>query len=350
MKKIICFVLCFFVFHVSLHAIESYVVMDAESGRVLGSNDMNAKHLIASTTKIMTAIIAIENADLEQLVVVGDEVKKMYGSMIYIDVGEELTVKDLLYGLMLRSGNDAAIVLASNILGYDEFIKAMNRKAKDIGMYNTIFENPSGLDEDTQNYSTAYDMALLMRYAVNNEKFREITRTKKYSVKTNIESHLWYNKNKLLNIYKNATGGKIGYTTKSGHVFVSSAVDGQEKLIVVTIKDDDQFNNHKSFYERYFKDYDKYHILNKYTFSLSDVYYKNMHLYIKNDFYMMLKKSELHDVNLKVNLHKDRIQEGVVGYVEVKIKDKIFHKEPIYAISKGNKMKHVKNWLFFWKQ
>lgn len=349
MRKFILSILCFFVCIIKVFASDAYVVIDAESGRVLGGNNIDNKYLIASTTKIMTSIVALENSNLDQVVTVGDEVLKMYGSMIYIGVGEELTIRDLLYGLLLQSGNDAAETIAYNVLGYDKFINEMNRLATEIGMKNTIFKNPSGLDEDTQNYSTAYDMALLMKYAIGNKDFLDITGTKKYTTKTNVETHIWYNKNKLLSMYKNAIGGKIGYTTKSGHIFVSSAKSGKKALIVVTMKDNDQFNNHKKLYEKYFDEYDRYQILNKYTFSASDKKFKDYHLYIKNDFYMLLKKSEFDDIKLVVNLFDNVSSDNLVGYVEVKVGNRLIHKENIYGVDKKSKIKKVKNWLFFWK-
>ena len=265
MKKLILFITIFVVviFPVKLFAIKSYVVMDADSGRVLGSKNMDEEMLIASTTKIMTSLVAIENMDTTSVICAGEEIKEAYGSMIYVEQGECMTLYDLLVGLMLRSGNDAAMVIASNVFDYDVFIRKMNELASRIGMKNTHFENPHGLDDDSKNYSTAYDLALLMRYATSNKIFMEITAIKKFTVTSSSKTHLWTNKNKLLSIYKYSTGGKIGYTTKSGHIFVSSASKAYEDLVVVSMKDDDQFNNHKNFYEQYFENYDRYQIVDR---------------------------------------------------------------------------------------
>ena len=196
MKKIILFLLILIPLNIKAST-EAYVVMDADCGRVLDSYNKDSKMLIASTTKIMTSIIAIENMELSVNIEVGDEINSVYGSMIYIKKGEVLTLESLLYGLMLRSGNDAAMVIAENTLGYDKFIEAMNNKAKELKMYNTTFENPHGLDDESRNYSTAYDMALLMRYAMKNPEFVRITSTKKYKLTTNMNTHIWYNKNEL---------------------------------------------------------------------------------------------------------------------------------------------------------
>lgn len=194
MKKIMIIILSFvmlfpnMVMGLSLSC-RSCVLMDSDSGRVLYEKDKDNPRLIASITKIMTAILAIESNRLEEEVVVGEEVLTMYGSNIYIELGEKMKLLDLVYGLMLRSGNDAAIVIATFIGGTEEkFVKMMNEKAKEIGMTNTVFNNSHGLDEVTQNKSTAYDMALLSSYASHNETYMKIVGTKKYTVQSDKKS------------------------------------------------------------------------------------------------------------------------------------------------------------------
>ena len=148
---------------------KSSIVMDLDSGRVLYENNADEERLIASITKIMTCIIAIEQGDLNSEVKAGEEILKMYGTSIYLELNEKMKLIDLLYGLMLRSGNDASVVIAKAVAGCEEeFVKMMNEKAKEIGMTNTTFSNPHGLDEETKNYSTARDMAKLSRYAYKN--------------------------------------------------------------------------------------------------------------------------------------------------------------------------------------
>ena len=145
---------------------KSSIAIDIDSGRILYEKNKDEKLLIASTTKIMTCIIVLENSNLDDTVKVGEEVLKMYGTNIYLELSEEMTVRDLLYGMMLRSGNDAAIVLATYVGGSEEeFVRMMNEKAKEIGMENTSFSNSHGLDEESKNYSTSYDMSLLSKYA-----------------------------------------------------------------------------------------------------------------------------------------------------------------------------------------
>ena len=168
-RKIIFIILTFSIMSImptakALDTSKSSVVMDLNSGSVLYQKNANEKRLIASITKIMTAIITLENISLNKEIKVGEEVLKMYGTNIYVEVGEKITIKDLLYGLLLRSGNDASVVLANAVSkNEEEFVKLMNTKAQEIGMKNSTFSNPHGLDEETKNYSTAYDMALLSK-------------------------------------------------------------------------------------------------------------------------------------------------------------------------------------------
>ncbi len=321
--------------------------MDADSLRVLDGKNVNSKMLIASTTKILTAVTAIENVPLTDVLCAGEEIKEVYGSMIYIDEGECMTLYDLLVGLLLRSGNDAAMVIASNTLGYDNFIRKMNETALKIGMMNTTISNPHGLDNETENYSTPYDLAILMRYASNNLTFKEITNKVKYTLKSSKEEYIWYNKNELLTRYKYATGGKTGYTEKSGYILVSSAKRGRENLIIVTFKDKDRFNTHKNLYEKYFDMYDKYRVVDKYTFNIDDDYYKDGHLYIKNDIDIMLKEDELDKVEVNVEIIKKKnITDGmVVGSVKVYAQGEFITSENIYLLLKEKKLSILKRLL-----
>ncbi len=352
MKKIILFLFLLLI-PIDVEASSaSFAVMDSDSGRILAGSNINESMLIASTTKIMTAIIALENSKLTDKYKVGEEIDKVYGSAIYVKKDEILTLEDLLYGLLLRSGNDAAMVIASNVTDYDNFIKLMNKKAASLEMHNTVFTNPHGLDDDTKNYSTAKDLAILMKYAMENGQFAKITSTKKYKCETNLNIHIWYNKNDLLTEYKFATGGKIGYTKKSGHIFVSSATKEDKNLIVVTFKDTDRFNNHETLYEKYFNMYEKYQILNRYTFIVDEKQYKKYHLYIKNDFYMLLKNSEIKNLKLDIHLAKNKIifGETKIGYVNVMLGENIIHSENIYGIVDKSKINKIKSLLYFWKK
>ena len=326
----------------STESATSYVLLDQDTNRVLLSKNKDKPMLIASITKIMTCIIALENKNISDLVVVDDSIKESYGSGIYISVGEEITLKDLLYGLMLRSGNDAAIMISTYVSGsVDSFVDLMNQKAKEIGMKNTVFHNPSGLDNNTiGNTSTAYDMALLTSYAMQNKTYREIVKTKKYTAKTNLKTYIWHNKNKLLQ-YDYITGGKTGYTEKAKRTLVSTASKNNLNLVVVTIKDSDDWNTHKSLYEYAFDNYKSYNILNKKTFSIpKDKYYDS--LYIKNDVSIILNINETKNVISHIKLEKKKHYKNneKVGTSYIYVGKKLVHKEDIYA-RKTNKKESI---------
>ena len=354
MKKLLLFLLCINIFipqiYASTETAYEYVLMDMDSGRVLASKNMHSPKLIASITKIMTCILAIENKDINSIVKVDDSISKSYGSGIYISVGEEIKLIDLLYGLMLRSGNDAAIMISTYVSGSEEeFVKLMNKKAKEIGMKNTIFYNSSGLDTETiGNKSTAYDMALLTKYAMKNEIYKTIVKTKKHVVKTNLKTYVWHNKNKLLsNNY--ITGGKTGYTERAKRTLVSTASKDNMNLVVVTIKDSDDWNTHKKLYENAFNTYKSLKVLNKNNFQvLKDNYYDK--LYIKNDVYLTLKKGESKSLVSHIKLEKKEKYKNndIVGTNYIYLDNNLVHTEPIY-VKKINKNKSllskIKEWF-----
>lgn len=355
MKKLICCFLFFILlFNTKVYAstisASEYILMDMDSGRILEGKDYNNPRLIASITKIMTCVIAIESNKLNEVVIVDDSISKAYGSGIYIKVGEELTLKDLLYGLMLRSGNDAALMIANFVSKTEEnFVKQMNNKAREIGMKHTIFKNSSGLDENnTANYSTAYDMALLTKYAMQYKEYREITSTKQYSLKTNKNYYIWHNKNKLLQ-EKYITGGKTGYTKKAGRTLVTTASFNNLNLIVVTIKDSDDWNTHKSLYQKATKEYRTYKVLDKNNFIIKEDYYKNK-LYIKKDFYMALKDNETNKVSTKIELQKITNYQNnqKVGECLIYLDNNLINKIDIYVTSKKKHKKRFWEWIKFW--
>lgn len=346
MKKILLFIFLFVVginyVNASTTSAHSYILMDEITGRVLASKDMHSKRLIASITKIMTTVVALESDKIDDIVTVDSSILKAYGSGIYIEVGEEISLKDLLYGLMLRSGNDAAIMIANYIAGSEEeFVNMMNNKAKELGMKNTIFYNSSGLPTPSGNYSSCYDMALLTRYAMQKELYREIVSTKKYKVVTNKKTYIWNNKNKLLN-YDYITGGKTGYTEESGRTLVSSATIDDMKLIVVTIRDSDDWNTHKELYNYAKENYIGYKVLNKNKFKvLGDTYYKGNTFYIKNDVYIPLKKTEKNSLIGHIILEKkDTYNTGDrVGVNQIYLGDNLLYEEDIYIIKNTTKIK-----------
>lgn len=240
----------------------SYIVMDLNTKEILEGKDYHLVRSVASISKIMTAIVAIENSSLDKYVEVKDNILKAYGSSIYLQIGEVVIMEDLLYGLMLRSGNDAAVTIANGVSGSEEkFVELMNQKAKDIGMRDSLFHNPSGLDVDDEgNLSTSYDMALLMQYAMNNATFRKITQTNQYKSKNH---GIWQNKNKLLRLYDKTSGGKTGFTSKARRTLVTTAKEKDTELIIVTLDCGGDFAMHKELYERYFNKYKTFKLLEK---------------------------------------------------------------------------------------
>ena len=226
----------------------SYIVIAANDGNVLRSQNEHEVRSIASISKIMTAVIALENGDYIDQWVIGDELEGVSGSMIWIEKGQQVSMRSLLYGMMLKSGNDAAEAIAYHIGGgsVERFVEMMNEKAQTLGMKDTVFHNPSGMDVDQEgNYSTAYDMALLMCYAMTIDQFREIVQTKTY---TSEWGSRWKNSNKLLHSFEFCTGGKTGFTNKAQETLVTAARNGEIEYIVVTLAVPDRWNFHERQY------------------------------------------------------------------------------------------------------
>ncbi len=324
----------------------SAILMDMDSHRIIYGKDIHRVQSVASISKVMTCIVAIENANINKKVVIGDEILKAYGSGVYIRQGEEIKLEDLLYGLMLRSGNDAALAIATAVSGdVSKFVKLMNDKAKEIGMKNTEFNNPSGLDEEKGNFSNAYDMALLMSYAMKNEKFKKITSTKDHVVKTNMNVYKWHNKNKLLFTYKNITGGKTGFTKIARRTLITSASANNLNLTVVTLNDGNDWKDHKELYEEAFNQYKPYTLLKKGDISiLNESYYKNKTLYLKEDFIYPLLESEENVLKIKFEINKKRFfkDKDEVGKAKVYLADKQIHQQAIFI---KNKKENKKNFF-----
>ncbi|MFC4022897.1 D-alanyl-D-alanine carboxypeptidase family protein [Oceanobacillus longus] len=230
------------------------ILIEQSTGRVLFEKNSNEQANIASITKIMTAIIAIESGKMDDMAKTSRKAIYTEGSSIYLEQGEKMKLEDLVYGLMLRSGNDAAIAIAEHVGGSEEgFVFLMNEKAQWLGMTNSHFDNPHGLDSDTH-FSSAYDMAILMRYAMENNMFKKITATE--SFKSDNRSYAWQNKNKLLTqFYEYCTGGKTGYTKMTGRTLVSSAEKDGMELIAVTLDAPDDWRDHTSMFEWGFDNY-----------------------------------------------------------------------------------------------
>lgn len=362
MKKIIIFltILIFLTIPIKTSALgesaSCYILMDMDTNRVIMGKNIHSQRLIASITKIMTAVLAIESNRLDETIIVDESILKSYGSGIYIQVGEELTLRDLVYGLMLRSGNDAALMISSFISGSEEkFVERMNAKAKEIGMKNTLFNNSSGLDNEKGNYSTAYDMAILTSYAMDYQEYKNIVKTKKYTLKTNYKTYIWYNKNKLLE-EDYITGGKTGFTEKAKRTLVTTASKDGMNFVVVTLNDGNDWNTHKSSYLYAFKNYKSYQVLNKNTFRVKDDKYYNQNLYIDKDIFLTLKKDEINKIknNIKLAKIKNYRNGDIVGSNNFYLNDTLIKSVNIYAYKEQIKPKEknifekILDWIKFW--
>lgn len=232
-------------------------LIDVESGRLLYSSNGDTSMRIASLTKIMTAIVAIEHGKLTDMVKTSKRAVGKEGSSIYLQLGEEMSLLNMLYGLMLRSGNDAATAIAEHVGGSEEgFVHLMNEKAAFLGLKHTQFKNPHGLDQDGH-YSSANDLAKLTAYALKNDVFAEIvsTRVKKVPNPHEKWDYSYTNKNKMLAMYEGADGVKTGYTKKSLRCLVSSATRQGQQLAAVTINDGDDWADHRKMLDWGFEHY-----------------------------------------------------------------------------------------------
>ena len=236
---------------------KSAVLIEAESGRVLYQQNAFVRLPMASTTKIMTAIVAIESGDIRRIVTVSPDAVGIEGSSVYLYPGEQLTMEELLYALLLESANDAATAIAIAVSGaVDEFANRMNAKAVALGLTATHFTNPHGLD-DEEHYTTAYDLALLSAYALKNETFRTICATtrKTISLKGDEGTRVLVNHNKMLTRYEGAIGVKTGFTKRSGRCLVSAAEREGLTLVAVTLGAPDDWQDHAAMLDFGFENY-----------------------------------------------------------------------------------------------
>ena len=325
----------------------SHILIDADNNRIIDSNNIHNKRSVASISKIMTCILALENKDINDEVIVGNEIENAYGSSVYLKKGEKLKLIDLLYALMLRSGNDAALVIAKYVSGdIDTFVSLMNVKAKTLGMKDSTFNNPCGLDEEDEgNISTAYDMAILTSYAYKNKTFKKIISTVNYKVKTNQNIYSWNNKHKLLK-EKNIIGGKTGFTNKARRTLVTIASKKNVNLIAVTLNDGNDWIDHMGLFEMGFKEYKKYKIVKKGTiFLYNEKYYKDYDLYIKENYSLTLTEEERKNIVLKYEI-SDTKKENI-GKLKIILYDEVLKEIPIYLKEKNkrNNLEKIKEWF-----
>lgn len=234
---------------------KGWCLINVNSKEIICGKNEDVKLPMASTTKILTAVVALEKMDINKVITVDKTAVGVEGSSIYLKQNEQISVKDLLYGLMLRSGNDSAVALAVACSGsVENFAKEMNEKAKSIGANNSSFTNPHGLD-DENHFTTAKDLALITAYALQNPTFKEIVSTKMHTVAaTNVsETRYFKNKNKMLSTFEGAIGVKTGYTKKTGRCLVSAAERDGTTLACVVLSCPDMWNDSARILEFGFK-------------------------------------------------------------------------------------------------
>ncbi len=241
MKKAICFFLLLPVFLLSCcaYSASAYAVLDADTGVLLDQSNADTRLPMASTTKIMTGLLAAEDSDPNRIIEVPASCAGVEGSSMYLQAGEQLSLRDVLYGLLLCSGNDAAECIAAVCGGREAFVARMNERAAELGLTDTHFDNPSGLDGETH-YTTAAELAQLAAAALQNEIFAAVVSTQNYTS----GSHFMHNHNRLLAQYDGCIGVKTGFTRTAGRCLVSAAKRDGRTIVAVTLHDPDDWNDH----------------------------------------------------------------------------------------------------------
>lgn len=282
------------------------VVMEASTGRILYAKNEDLKLPMASTTKIMTAILAIEKGKLDDTVSVSHKAVYVEGSKIYLKPGEKIKLEDLIYGVMLESGNDAAIAVAEHIGGnLDNFVQMMNAKALSIGAYDTHFNNPHGLDSGIEDhFTTAKDLALITAYALKNPIFSKIVSTKTKTMSSSSDEKRYFsNHNKMLWIYPGADGVKTGYTRKAGRCLVTSATRDGMRLIVVTLNDPNDWRDTENLLNYGFENFKYRKVVSKgEVLKVVPVYngrQQRISLFASSDVYLPVGENEFSTMEIK---------------------------------------------------
>lgn len=325
---------------VEAYSTSAEIVMELNTNRVVYAKNENIKKYMASTTKILTAITIIESCNLDDVVEIKKNSVGIEGSSIYLEVGEKLTVKNLLYGLMLRSGNDCAHALAIHCCNsIEDFASLMNITAQKIGTKNSNFVNPHGLHDDNH-YTTAYDLALISCYAMKNDTFREIVSTKSIKIPhtTRNTNRLLLNKNKMLKEFSGSTGIKTGYTKKAGRCLVSSCKRNGIEFICVVLNCGPMFEVSKTLLNNAFNEYRNYKIMesdNILKFIDTDNGEK-VGIYIKNDIILPLTKYERENIEIVIDVpnlltNNDKNQKEI-GKVKIYCQNNLLFEEKIYTI------------------
>lgn len=326
----------------SYSSAKAMCVMEASSKRVLNSKNMDTKLAMASTTKIMTAITAIENCDdLDKTFEISPKAVGVPGTSLYLRKGEVFSTRDLLYGLMLISGNDASVAIGEHISGtISKFVDLMNKTAKKIGATNSHFDNTHGLDSKTH-CTTAYDLALITSYAMQNPTFKEIVSTKNAKI-TNADGKTRYlkNKNKLLNSFDGCNGVKTGFTDDAGRCLVSSAERDGMDVVCVVLNCRPMFEECSRFMEEAFASYKLYDLTKFYNLpseiAVTNGRAESVKIGTFGEYLYPLTDSEKESVQIKYELVKSLeapIEKGQeVGKVEIYVGKDLHFSEKIFTI------------------
>lgn len=321
-------------------------VLEKDSGRIISEKNKDLKLPMASTTKVVTCITVIQNcSNLDEKIVVDDSAVGVEGSSIYLKKGEQISVRDLLYGLMLRSGNDSAVALAVAVSGsIKDFATKMNEVAKNAGATNSNFVNPHGLHDDNH-YTTAYDLALITAYALNNPIFKDIVSTKNHIIEeTNVsEKRYLTNKNKLLSSLDGCCGVKTGYTKKAGRCLVSACARDETTYVCVVLNCGPMFEKSAELLNFCFNNYNNELIIDK-NKQISNEYviddkYGRLYLYTNEDFKYPLLDEEKDDIKIKyyVNLNDAEVGDEV-GTIQVFLDNRLLKSLKLYTMNKIDKL------------
>lgn len=337
---------------------ESALLMDFTTGQILYKKNANLRHAPASTTKILTAIVALERGDLKQKITATPDACKIGGSSIWLSEGETYSLEEMLYGILLSSGNDAAVSVAENLAGSEEqFAEWMTEKAKSIGATSSTFKNSSGMPQDGH-LTTAYDLAMITRYAMNNPIFNEIVKTKRKTIAWPGHEYdrAMVNHNKLLWRYQFADGVKTGYTREAGKCLVASATRNGHRLISVVLNSKQMYDDTQKMFDYGFDNYQLLTIVSPQeklgAVNVDSGVQERVPVFSNRPLTLLLPKGAEKkltvNMELKTNLTApvERLQQ--VGELKVQLGDKLIDKVPVVTaaeVPKKGFLQRIWDWV-----
>ncbi len=336
----------------------SAILMDVTTGKVLFTKNSNERRAPASTTKVLTALVALERGEMNEIITTSQNASKIDGSSIWLAPGEKHTLEELLYGVLLSSGNDASVAIAEGLAGSEaKFADWMNEKAQAIGANDSCFKNSNGLPE-SGHYSTAYDLALITRYALHNPVFTEMVKTKKRAITWPGRDYnrMMVNHNKLLWRYEFADGVKTGYTRQAGKCLIASATKKGQRLIAVVLNSKQMYEDSKHLFEYGFSNYQLLTVIQSEqkigSISVEEGIDSQVPVLPHRPVTLVIPRGQLDKVEVKVEIPQsiaapvERLQQ--VGEVEVKIGSKLVEKIPVVTavgVPREGFWRRLWNWL-----